>query len=140
MRNSWSIIYSTKDYEALRAYFLDSVGELQGLESGPERGGIGNVIEPAMAQQVYKKNWSFYDMASWSIVEVLTVLIWRPFLKKFSLFLPGYKVHLQLLPMRFCGSFVFFSNAKRESFEFLVWNNQTIIRWNPCFWKDLHFL
>ena len=55
MRNSWSIIYSTKDYEAFRAYFLDSVGELQGLESGPEHGSIGNVIELAMAQQVYKK-------------------------------------------------------------------------------------
>ena len=48
MRNLWSIIYLTKDYEAFRAYFLDSVGELKGLESGPERDGIGNVIEFAM--------------------------------------------------------------------------------------------
>ena len=55
MRNSWSIIYLTKDIKAFRAYFLESVGEMQGLESGPERGGIGNVIEFAMAQQVYKK-------------------------------------------------------------------------------------
>ena len=55
MRNSWAVIYSTRDNEAFRAYFLDSVGELQGLESGPERGGIGNVIQFAMAQQVYKK-------------------------------------------------------------------------------------
>ena len=55
MRNSWSIIYSTKDYEAFRAYFLNSVGELQGLESGLERGGICNVIELVMAKQVYKK-------------------------------------------------------------------------------------
>ena len=30
MRNSWSISYLTKDYEAFRAYFLESVGELQG--------------------------------------------------------------------------------------------------------------
>ena len=29
MRNSWSIIYLTKDYEAFRAYFLESVEELQ---------------------------------------------------------------------------------------------------------------
>ena len=49
MRNSWSIIYSTKDYEASRAYVLDSVGELQELESRPERVAIGNVIEYAKA-------------------------------------------------------------------------------------------
>ena len=48
-------IFLTKDYEAFRAYFLESVGELQGLKSGPERGGIGSVIELAMAKQVYKK-------------------------------------------------------------------------------------
>ena len=60
--------------------------------------------------------------------------------KNSSFFLPGYKVHLQLLPMRLCGSFVLFSNAKRESFEFLVRISQTVIRWNPCFWKDIHFL
>ena len=55
MRNSRSIIFSTKDWEALRTYFLESVGELPGLESGPERGGIGSVIELATAKQVYKK-------------------------------------------------------------------------------------
>ena len=38
----------------------------------------------------------------------------------FSLFLPGYKVHLQLLLLEFCGSYVLFFNAKRASFEFLV--------------------
>ena len=31
IRNSWSIIYLTKDYEAFRAYFLESVEELQGI-------------------------------------------------------------------------------------------------------------
>ena len=55
MRNSWSIIYLTKDYEAFRAYFLKSVGKLQGLESGPQRGGIGSIIELAMAKQAYQK-------------------------------------------------------------------------------------
>ena len=55
MRNSWSIIYLTKDHEAFRAYLLESVGELWGLESGPERGGIGSVIELAMVKQVHKK-------------------------------------------------------------------------------------
>ena len=40
-----------------RAYFLESVGELQGTQSGPERGGIGCVIELIMAKQVYKKIW-----------------------------------------------------------------------------------
>ena len=29
------------------------------LESGPERGGIGSVTEPAMAQQIYKKDDHF---------------------------------------------------------------------------------
>ena len=29
MRNSWSIMYLTKDYEAFRAYFLRNVEELQ---------------------------------------------------------------------------------------------------------------
>ena len=55
MRNSWSIIFLTKDQEAFRAYFLSSVGELQGLESGPEHGGIGSVIELATAKKVYKE-------------------------------------------------------------------------------------
>ena len=56
MRNSWSIIYLTKDYEAPRAYFPESVEEhCRRLESGPERGGIGSVIELAMAKQVYQK-------------------------------------------------------------------------------------
>ena len=59
MRNSRSIVYLTKDYEAFRAYFLESVGELQGLESGPERGGIGSVIELAMAKPVHEKDDHF---------------------------------------------------------------------------------
>ena len=59
MRNSWSIIHLTKDYESFRAYFLQSVGELQGLESGLERGDIGSVIELAMAKLVYKKDDHF---------------------------------------------------------------------------------
>ena len=62
---------------------MSKIGELQGLESGPERGGIVSVIELAMAKQVYKKNWSYYDMTSWSLAEVLTVLTWRPLSKKF---------------------------------------------------------
>ena len=55
MRNSWSIIYLTKNYEAFRAYFLESVGELQGTGVWLERGGIGSVSELAMAKQVTKK-------------------------------------------------------------------------------------
>ena len=55
MRNSRSIFLLTKDLEALRAYFLESVGELPGLESGPERGGIGSVTELATNKQEYKK-------------------------------------------------------------------------------------
>ena len=56
MRNSWSIIILTTDYEAFRAYFLESVAEVPGLKSGPERGGIGSVNELATAKQVYKKS------------------------------------------------------------------------------------
>ena len=63
-----------------------------------------------------------------------------PLSKKFILLVLGYKVHLQLLILRFCSSFVLFSIAKRESFEFLGWKNQTVNRWNQCFRKDLHFL
>ena len=55
MRNSRSIIYLTKDYEAFRAYFVESVGERQGPESGPAPGGIDSVIERATAKQVYKR-------------------------------------------------------------------------------------
>ena len=55
----------------------------RGLESGPERGGIGSVIELAMAKQVYQKNWSFYDLTNWSLAEVLTVLTRRPLSKNF---------------------------------------------------------
>ena len=49
------MIFLTKDKEALGAYFLESVGELRVLESGPELGGIGSVIELTTAKQVYKK-------------------------------------------------------------------------------------
>ena len=55
MRNSWSIIYLIEDYEAFRAYLLESVGELREQQSGLERGGIGSVIELAMAKQIYQK-------------------------------------------------------------------------------------
>ena len=55
MRNSWSIMYLTKDYEAFKAYILKNVEELQETGSGPERGGIGSVIDFAMAKQVYQK-------------------------------------------------------------------------------------
>ena len=34
-------------------------GNCRRLESGPERGGIGSVIELAMAKQVYQKNDHF---------------------------------------------------------------------------------
>ena len=44
----------------------------RGLDSGPERGGIGNVIESATAKQVYKK--VVYFTTSWSLAEVLTVV------------------------------------------------------------------
>ena len=110
------------------------------LESGPEGGGIGSVIELAMTKQIYQKNWSFYDLTSWSLAEVLTVLTWRPLSKNFSLIVPAYKVHLHLLPLMLCGSFVLFSIAKRESFQFLGWKSQTVIRWNQCFREDLQFL
>ena len=95
----------------------------RGLESGPERGGIGSVIELAMAKQVYQKNDHF---TTWlvGVLQKFWQLTWRPLPKKFSLLVPGYKVHLQLLPLRFCGSFVLFSIANRESFEFLGWKNQ----------------
>ena len=109
------------------------------LESGPERGRIGSVIELAMAKRVYLKTDHF---KTW-LVEVLQKF-WQfkpgDLFKKISLLVPGYKVHLQLLPLRFCGSFVLFSFAKCESFEFLGWKNQTVIRWNQCFRKDLNFL
>ena len=59
MRNLWSIIYLTKDYEAVKACFLENVGELPGLESGLEQGGIGSVIKLAIAKQVYQKNDHF---------------------------------------------------------------------------------
>ena len=49
------------------------MGELPGLESGPERGGIGSVIELATAKQVYKKV-DHFTTTSWSLAEVLTVL------------------------------------------------------------------
>ena len=124
----------TKLLEHISSKMWENCG---GLELGPERGGIGSVIK--LAKQV-QKNWSFYDLTSWSLAEVLTILTWRALSKKFSLFLPSYKVHLQLLLLTFCGSFVLFSYAKRESFEFLAWIIQTVITWNPCFRKELHFL
>ena len=45
----------------------------RGLEFGPERGGIGSVIELAMAKQIYIKV-DLITTTSWSLAEVLTVL------------------------------------------------------------------
>ena len=45
----------------------------RGLESGPECGGIGSVIELAMAKQVYKEVDHFTTIG-WNLTEVLTVL------------------------------------------------------------------
>ena len=47
--------FLTKDYEAFRAYFLESVGELQATGARPEHGGTSSVIEFTMAKKVYKK-------------------------------------------------------------------------------------
>ena len=66
--------FLAKDYEAFRAFFLKSMENCRGLESGPERGGIGSVIEIAMAKQVYKK-FDQFTTTSWSVTEVLTVSI-----------------------------------------------------------------
>ena len=52
------------------------------LESGPERGGIGSVIDFAMAKQVYQKI-DHFTTTSWSLAEVLTALTWMPLSKKF---------------------------------------------------------
>ena len=54
MRNSWSNIYLTKDYEDFRAFFLEVWENCRGPESGPERGDIGSVKELALAKQVDK--------------------------------------------------------------------------------------
>ena len=48
-------IFFTKDYEAFRAYFLESLGKLHGLESRSELGGTGNVTELAMTKKDYNK-------------------------------------------------------------------------------------
>ena len=140
MRNSWPIIYLTKDYEAFRAYFVESVGELQRTRVWASTWRHWQCHWTCHGQASLPKNWSFYDLTSWNLAEVLTVLTWRPLSKNFSLLVPGYKVHLQLLPLKFCASFVLFSIAKRERFEFLGWMNQTVIRCNQCFRKDLHVL
>ena len=34
----------------------------------------------------FAKSWSFYDLTSWSLSEVLTVLTWRPLSKQFLVF------------------------------------------------------
>ena len=56
------------------------------LESGPDRGGIGSVIELAMAKQVYQKidHFDHHDLTSRSLAEVLTVLPRMPLSKKFE--------------------------------------------------------
>ena len=56
MRNSWSIIYLTKLLEHISSKVWKNC---MGVESGPERGGIGSVIELAIAEQVYQKNDHF---------------------------------------------------------------------------------
>ena len=59
MRNSWSIIYLAKYFEALEHNSSKLWENCKGLESGAERGGIGSVIEFAMAKQVYQKTDHF---------------------------------------------------------------------------------
>ena len=49
------------------------------------------------------------------------------------LYLPGYMVHVQLLPLWSCGSFALFSMRRLEFLTFLVWNFQTVFPLNPLF-------
>ena len=60
--------YLTKDYEALEHISSKKWENCRGLESGPERGGIGSVIELAMAKQVHEK----IDHFTTALVGVLT--------------------------------------------------------------------
>ena len=103
---------------------MESVGELPGLESGPERGGIGSVTELATIKQEYKK----VDHFTTRLVGVLQKF--SQFQPKslsqnnFSLFVPGYKVLLQLLPFEF---FVV------PSFCSLMPNVQVLSFWSELF-------
>ena len=47
--------FLTKDCEALKHISSKGWDNCRGLESGPERGGTGSVIDLAMAKQDYKK-------------------------------------------------------------------------------------
>ena len=66
------------------------------------------------------KNLIISRLISWSLAEVVTVLPKGLSQNNLLFLLPLYKIHLQLLLLGFCGSFVMFSNGKRENFEFLV--------------------
>ena len=123
MRNSWSII-SWQKITKLSELISSKLREKgRAPESGLGCGGIGCVIELAMAKQVYKNNDNFTIWLVGLLHKFLQFLPGGLSQKKFILFHPGYKVHHQLLHSRFCGSFVLFSNAKRKRFEFLVSNN-----------------
>ena len=121
MRNSWSIFYLTKDYEAFRAYFLD---RKCGKTAGDWSLGL-NVAALVVSLNLpwpskFTKKLIILRLDKLESCRSFHSFNLEAFLKKsFSLLLPGYKVHLQLLPLRFCDSFVLFSNAKRKSFEFL---------------------
>ena len=81
MRNSWSINFIWHSTTRLLEQISWKAWQnCRRVESGFERGGIGSVIELALAKQVYK-GWWYYDSPSWSLAEVLTVLTWRPLLK-----------------------------------------------------------
>ena len=76
-----------------------------------------------MKNEILRVN-QFFSTKDYEALEHIFSKVWGNFrwLDNFSLFLPGYKVHLQLLPLGSCGSFVLFSSAKSEIFRFLVWH------------------
>ena len=112
-----------------------------GFEFAPARGSPASVSDHVMTSQDYIK---VEQVRTWLLSSSLAKF--QQFESEcffqvcFNLFLPAYMVHVQFLPLGFCVSFVFFSMRGLDFSIFLVWNLQTVIRWNPCFRKVFHFL
>ena len=90
------------------------------LESRLEWGASGSVIELVKLKQIFKNVDHF---TTWRVGVLQKFWQFQPkglSQNNFRIILPVYKVHLQFLPLAFCGSFVLLSNSKLGNLEFLV--------------------
>ena len=97
--------------------FCTSVCNHGALNFAPARRSHASVSDPVMTSQDYIKTEQIRTwLLSSSLAKFQQFETESFFQFCFSLFLPGYLVHVQFLPLRSCGSFVLFSMPRLDFF------------------------